>query len=114
MNGDEAATSEGTNVGPPFFVERKIPSGDRLAPVANRLGERLSPIRPICRIVGSRIVGTAFGPMQLRLGMCFVHLAHHVRRADISMKRDRIAKLAQAVIVEFANGAAPKVVVVVK
>src|ERR1700685_30913 len=107
MNRDHPAAGKRPYVRPTFLIERQIPSTKRLAPVTNRLSERLPPIRPVSGIVRSRVVRGAFCPIQLRVRMGLMHLVHHFRRAHISMKRDRVAILAQSLIVEFADRPAP-------
>src|SRR5215469_12994383 len=43
MNRDHPPARERTNIGLAFFVERKIPSGDRLRPVTQDLSKRFTP-----------------------------------------------------------------------
>src|ERR1051326_355686 len=91
MNRYHATARKRPDVGLSFFVQCQIPSRNRLAPVANRMGERLPPIGPIGRVIGSGIVRTPFSPVHLSLRMRLVHLAHHLWRAHVSMKRNRVA-----------------------
>ena len=46
--------------------------------------------------------------------MRLVHFAHHGGRADVSVKGDIVAVLAEASVVEFGDGAAPEIVIVVE
>src|ERR1039458_8083838 len=57
---------------------------------------------------------TAFRPIKLRVGMSVVHLVHHLRRSDISVKCDRVAVFAHAPFIEFADRPSPQVVVMVE
>jgi hypothetical protein len=107
MNRNYPAAQKRPNVRPALFIERQVPSRERLTPVPDRLCERLPPVRPVGRIVGGSVVGTTFRPIQLRIGMGLVHFVHHFRRAHVSVKCDRIAVLAQSGFVELAKSPGP-------
>src|SRR4029077_7296662 len=101
------ATRERSNVWPALLVQSKIPSRDGLPPIAKDFCECLRPIGPVRGIVWSGIVRAAFGPIDLRIGISVVELAHLIRRSDIPMKGDCVTELVHSGIIELCHGPSP-------
>ena len=114
IHGHQPSAREGTDIRTTFFVQRQIPSRDTTAPVAQHLRVGSSPLDPVARVIGSRVVRTALRPVKLHLGKCLANPAHHLRCPHISVKRNRIAELAEIRILQFIDCPAPQVVVVIQ
>src|SRR5215469_12310659 len=102
------------DVGPALFVQSKIPARNRLRPVACDLHKSLSPPCPVGQIVRCGNVWPTLGPINLRLGISFMKLAHLIRSTHISVERHRVAVLVDGSVIELCHGTPPKIVVVIK
>ena len=65
IHGHQPSAGERPDIRTPFLVQRQIPSRDAAAPVAQHLRVGSSPLGPVARVIGSRVVGSAFRPVKL-------------------------------------------------
>src|SRR3954468_11629987 len=93
MNRHQASAGEWTDIRTSLVVQRQIPSSDRLTPVARDLRECLGPLCPVCGVIRGRVIGTTLSPINLRVGIRIVKLAHLLGRAHVSVERNRVANL---------------------
>lgn len=113
VNRHQPAAIERSNIGPAFFVERKIPCCNGFTTVAKYLGEGLAPLCPAARVILGRIGRTTFRPVHLNVRIFVLYAFHPLGFADVTVPGNRVGVLANVARLEFPKRAPPQVVVVV-
>src|SRR2546423_8960451 len=113
MDGDQTTAGEGDYVRFAVFVQGQIPSNDAPHPVSQDSSVCFAPLGPIHQIAWISNVRSAFGPIHLSVRMGCKYFLHVVRLAEISMPRNRPGVFAYFLIIEFTNGPAPEVIVMI-
>src|SRR5438270_9232084 len=113
MDCNQTTAGKRTYVWFTIFIQRQIPSNDAPHPVSQNSSVSPAPLGPIHQIARISNVRSAFGPIHLSVGMGGKHLLHPVRLAKISMPRDGLGVFAHFLIIQFTNGSAPEVIVVI-
>src|SRR5262249_28452033 len=93
--------------------QSQIPAYDTTEPVPKNSRKCPAPMRPVGRITRIINVRSTLGPEHLGLGMGTPYPLHPLRLSKISVPGDRLAVPADLVIIQLADSATPKVIVVI-
>src|SRR6266404_3612246 len=113
MDCNQATAGKRTYVWFTVFIQRQIPSNDAPHPVSQNSSVSPAPLGPIHQIARISNVRPAFGPIHLSLGMRGKYFLHPFGLPNVSMPRNRLGVFAQLLIIQFTNGPASLVIVVV-
>src|SRR5205807_6004284 len=95
------------------FIQGQIPSNDAPHPISENAAECFAPFCPIQQVVWMSNIRSPFGPIHFGVRMGCKYFLHVVRLAEISMPRNRPGVFAYFLIIEFTNGPAPEVIVMI-
>src|ERR1043166_8138784 len=107
VDGKQAAAAKGPDVRAPVFVERKIPSRDRAATVAQNTGERAAPLCPVSSIVRSGIVRSAFCPVHSNFREFLLNSINPLRLTQVAMPSHSVSVFADIGNLKLGNSPAP-------
>src|SRR5882757_7689391 len=113
MDRDQTTAGERTDVRFTVFIQGQIPSNDAPHPVSQDSGVCLAPLGPIHQIARISNVRPTFGPIHLSLGMRGRYFLYPFGLPNVSVPRNRFGVLAHFLLIQFTNGSAPEVIVVI-
>src|SRR5258708_23798013 len=113
MDCDHTTARERPYVWFAVFTQGQVPCNDATYPIPQNSSVCLAPLGPIHQVPRISNVRAAFGPIHFRVWMGGKHFLHPVWLAKIPMPRNRPGVFAHFLIVQFTNGPAPQVIVVI-